>query len=494
MATSDSSEATLDPDDWERYRASSIAILDQLIDYLKTVRERPVWREPPVELIERAGAEPPLGPRSLDEIWRWVSDQILPHPTGNIHPRFFGWVHGTGTVGGVVAEMIAATMNSNVGGREHAAVHLERQVVCWAKRIFGFPDTASGILLSGTSMANVVGLAVARNGIDSSIQRAGLATSKLHPLVYASSEAHVSIKKALALLGLGSDSLRQVPVNDDLEIDGDALVKCVSADRATGRHPFCVIGNAGTVNTGAVDDLSRLASIAKAERLWFHVDGAFGALAQLSPRLRARLRGIEHADSLAFDFHKWLHVPYSVGCLLVRDERLHRAAFATSAGYLAGGARGLSGGVPWFCDYGPELSRGFSALKVWFVLQEHGVEKLAAMIDKNCDQARYLERLIAQHSQLELCAPVSLNIVCFRFRADGLEQTALDALNREIVNQLQESGIAAPSTSTLRGQLVIRVALTNHRTLRADLDVLVASVLRLGRDIVGRTESQARTT
>lgn len=471
MATSDRVEATLDPDDWERYRASSHRILDQLIDFLKDVRSRPVWRAP-IE-IERTDDDLPMAPRSLEDVWRWLSTQVLPYPTGNIHPRFFGWVHGTGTVGGVVAEMIAATMNSNVGGREHAAVHVERQVVSWAKRIFGFPETASGLLLSGTSMANVVGLAIARNGVDARIKHAGLAASRLRPIAYVSSEAHVSVTKALELIGLGSDCLHRVPVTSEFEIDPNALLQQISADRVAGLHPFCIIGNAGTVNTGAVDDLGRLADIAAAEALWFHIDGAFGALAQLSPRLQPRLRGIERADSLAFDFHKWLHVPYSVGCLLVRDESAHRAAFATDAGYLAKDGRALSGGAPWFSDYGPELSRGFSALKVWFVLQEHGIEKLAAMVEKNCDQARYLEGLIAQHSELELCAPVSLNIVCFRFRAP-------DALNREIVDQLHERGIAAPSTATIRGRLVIRVALTNHRTMRADLDVLVDAIVELG--------------
>ena len=185
-----------------------------------------------------------------------------------------------------------------------------------------------------------------------------------------------------------------------------------------------MVGTAGTVNTGAIDDLAALADVCAKENLWLHVDGAFGALIALSATLKPRLAGIERADSLAFDFHKWLHVPYDAGCVLVRRGDLHRAAFAMSPDYLRRDARGLAGGDPWFCDYGPELSRGFRALKVWFTLKEHGARRLGAMIERNCDQARYLAARIAAEPRLELMAPVALNIVCFRLRAAGLEEAA----------------------------------------------------------------------
>jgi glutamate/tyrosine decarboxylase-like PLP-dependent enzyme len=261
----------------------------------------------------------------------------------------------------------------------------------------------------------------------------------------------------------------------------------IAEDRAAGRRPFCIIGTAGTVNTGAFDDLSALADLAAEERLWFHVDGAFGALAALSPTLRPLVRGLERADSLAFDFHKWLHVPYSAGCLLVRDEGKHREAFTTHPSYLASQARGLAGGAPWFCDYGPELSRGALAFKVWFTIQEHGLRKLGSMIEKNCAQARELADLVRSHPRLELRAPVSLNIVCFRYVRDGLDEPALERINQEIIVDLQERGVAAPSSTRLGEVFVIRVNLTNHRTLRADLALLAESVAASGDRLTATT-------
>jgi aromatic-L-amino-acid/L-tryptophan decarboxylase len=483
MATSDNPEPTLDPDDWEAYRAASHQILDELLDYLRTVRERPVWRVPPADVLERLRQPAPAAPRSLEAAWALARELVLPYPTGNIHPRFFGWVHGTGTVGGVIAEMTAAAMNCNLGGRDHAPVYVERQVLGWAKSLFGWPATASGILLTGTSMANVVGLCVARNAAWPDVRRRGLSAAPAEARVYTSSEAHVSVRKALELIGLGSEALHCVPVGSDFRVDVGALRRAIAADRAAGRSPFCVVGTAGTVNTGAVDDLLGLAEVAAEERLWFHVDGAFGALAALSPSLRPLLAGIERADSLAFDFHKWLHAPYSVGCLLVRDEERHRAAFSTHQSYLASQARGLAGGAPWFCDYGPELSRGFLALKVWFTIQEHGLDRLGAMVEKNCEQAQLLAELIRRHPRLELRAPVALNVVCFRFLAPALDREAQDRLHEQLIGDLHEQGVAAPSSTRLAGDLVIRVALTNHRTLRSDLDLLVAVVCSAGERI-----------
>jgi aromatic-L-amino-acid/L-tryptophan decarboxylase len=269
-------------------------------------------------------------------------------------------------------------------------------------------------------------------------------------------------------------------VDDDCRIDPTALRERIAQDRAAGARPFCVIGTAGTVNTGAIDHLAKLADICAQENLWLHVDGAFGALIALSDTLKPRLAGIERADSLAFDFHKWLHVPYGAGCVLVRRGDLHRATFAMTPDYLQRNARGLAGGDPWFCDYGPELSRSFRALKVWFTLKEHGVRRLAGAIERNCAQAQYLGERIRREARLELLAPVALNIVCFRFRGPGLEDAELDRLNAEIVADLQESGVAAPSTTTLGGRTVIRVCLTNHRTRQSDLDILLDATIAFG--------------
>jgi len=474
-------EGTLDPDDWSHYRDVSHRVLDELLDYLQGVSRRPVWRPVPSEVKARLREEAPRAPLPAEAVWEAVRELILPYPTGNIHPRFWGWVHGTGTVGGVLAEMIAATMNSNLGGREHAPVYVERQVIEWCRDVFGFPAGASGLLLTGTSMATVVGLSVARNGASGvDVRRHGVAAVGRPLVAYTSAEAHVSVRKALELLGLGSDALHLVPVGPDFRMDVDALRRALAADRAAGRQPFCVVGTAGTVNTGAVDDLSALADLCAAEGLWFHVDGAFGAMTALSAALRPRLAGIERADSLAFDFHKWLHAPYAAGCLLVRDGARHREAFSVHQSYLTSHERGLAGGSPWFCDYGPDLSRGFAALKVWFTIKEQGLDRLGAMVEKNCRQAAYLAERAAADGRLELMAPVSLNVVCFRYVRPGADAAWLNRVNEEIIYQLHESGVAAPSSTRVRGALAIRVCLTNHRTRRPDLDALVDAVCAAG--------------
>ena len=474
-------DESLDPADWDAFRQLAHRLLDDALDHLHAVRERPVWQPVPAA-VRQALAEPlPREPQGVERACRDVRDLILPYPTGNAHPRFWGWVHGSGTAGGVLAELVAAAMNANCGGRDHGAILVERQVIQWCRQLFDFPEGASGILLSGTSMATLIGLAVARHHLAGVDVRADGIDGAPAPLVgYASAEAHGSVARAFELLGLGRRALRLVPVDRDYRIELDQLRRAIARDRAEGARPFVVVGTAGTVNTGAIDDLAALADVCAQEGLWLHVDGAFGALIALSETLKPRLAGIERADSLGFDFHKWLHVPYDAGCVLVRRGDLHRAAFAMAPDYLRREGRGLAGGDLWFCDFGPELSRGFRALKVWFALKEHGTRRLGAAIARNCDQARYLAARIAETEGLELMAPVALNVVCFRLRAPGLEPAGLDRLNGEIVADLQEAGIAAPSTTTIRGRTVIRVCLTNHRTTRSDLDLLVDAIQRFG--------------
>jgi glutamate/tyrosine decarboxylase-like PLP-dependent enzyme len=264
-----------------------------------------------------------------------------------------------------------------------------------------------------------------------------------------------------------------------------ALERAIADDRAKGHRPICIIATAGTVNTGAIDDLEELARIARREKMWLHVDGAFGAALGVSSRLRDRLRGIEHADSIAFDFHKWFYVPYDVGCVLVRDEQHLRHSFSPPASYLARLDRGIVGGGVAYGGLGADLSRRFRALKVWMSLKEHGADRYGEQIEQNVAQAAYLAELIEREPELELAAPVPLNIVCFRYvggRAVGVDE---DATNLEILLRLQESGIAVPSSTVLDGKFSLRVAITNHRSTRADFDALVAAVLSIGRELRG---------
>lgn len=462
-------------------------MLDEAIDFTAGARDRPVWRPVPSDVRARLNEPVPREGASLEAVCEEFRRSILPYATGNLHPRFLGWVHGSGQAGNILAEMLAAAMNSNCGGRDHGAIYVEREIIDWCKTLFGFPAQASGLLLSGTSMANLVALGVARHAADPSVRSRGLEAGPHKFVAYASDQAHESVAKALEILGLGSAALRRIPVDGSFAIRLDALQSAIASDRASGLSPFCVIGSAGTVNSGAMDDLDRIADLCAAEKLWFHVDGAFGALCILSDALRPRLQGIERADSLGFDFHKWMHVQYDAGCVLVRDGALHRAAYATRPAYLERLPRGLAGGENWPCDFGPELSRSFRALKIWFALKQHGVRTLGQLIEQNCAQAQYLAARIGREPDLEILAPVTLNIVCFRVLQQGLSEPELDLLNEDIVADLQESGIAAPSTSRIGNSLAIRVNITNHRTRFSDMDLLVDELLRIARSRSAKT-------
>jgi glutamate/tyrosine decarboxylase-like PLP-dependent enzyme len=471
-------------------------MLDDMLDYMKTVRERPPWRHAPDGVKAYFSRPLPLDPQPPVEVYDEFLEYVLPYPLGNIHPRFWGWVVGTGTVFGALAELLAASMNTSpTGGAYHSANYVEKQVIDWVKEMLGYPASASGLLTSGCSAANLIGLAVARNtraGYD--LRREGIRAAPRKMVLYASDEIHSSIHKAVELLGLGMDALRPVPVNDYFQIDLPALKTAIARDRQDGHLPFCVVGAAGTTNTGAVDDLNALADICQQEGLWLHVDGAFGAWAALTSDARGMVAGMERADSLALDLHKWMYVPYEIGCALVRREKDHRKAFSLTAAYLGHGegGRGLTGvDLPWFSDYGFQLSRGFRALKAWMSLKEHGGRKYGRLIQQNIDQARYLAELIDAAPELELAAPVTLNVVCFRYIRPGLDDAALDELNKQIEVELQEQGIAVPSVTTIRGQCVLRVAHTNHRSRREDFDLLVREVMRIGEELAQPIEPAA---
>lgn len=478
-------EETLDPENWDAMRGLGHRMIDDMITYLQTVRERPAWRAMPPSVKEHLQQPLPNEPQGAEAAYRDFVEHVLPYPHGNIHPRYWGFVNGTGSALGALSEMLAATMNPNVGGADHSAIYVEEQALDWCKEMLGFPQSASGLLVSGGSMANLIGLAVARNakaGFD--IRQEGVAASRGMMTVYCSTETHSSVQKAVELMGLGSKALRKIPVDKNYRLDFASLEKRLAEDRAQGHIPFCVVGNAGTVNTGAIDPLTQLAKLCKREQLWFHVDGAFGALAYLAPEMRRYLSGMEHADSLAFDLHKWMYMPYEAGCVLVKDRAAHQNAFTLVPEYLVQHERGLSGGPFWLANYGIQLSRGFRALKVWLLLKEHGVDKYRRLIQQNINQARYLAQLVEQNAELELVAPVALNVVCFRFKPKHVEESKLNELNRQILMELQERGIASPTSTVLRGTYAIRAAITNHRSRKEDFDALVAETIRIGAEVL----------
>jgi glutamate/tyrosine decarboxylase-like PLP-dependent enzyme len=478
-------EETLDPENWDAVRELGHRMLDDMIDYVRSAREHAHWKHAPEAVREHFSAPLPLDPQPLGEVYDEFRSYVLPYPVGNIHPRFWGWVIGTGTIDGALAEWLASAMNTNTGGVDyHSANYVENQVIHWCKKMLGFPEESSGLLTSGCSSANLIGLAVARNaraGFD--IREKGVQESPRRMVLYGSAETHSSIQKAVELLGLGGTALRFIPINDLFQINLQVLKTAVRQDRDRGYLPFCVIGTAGTTNTGSVDDLTGLADFCQDEGLWFHVDGAFGAWAALAPRAKTLVSGMERADSLAFDLHKWMYMPYEIACVLVRHKEVHRSAFSLTPHYLSHGegGRGMTGGdLPWFSDYGFQLSRGFRALKAWMSLKTHGVRKYGKLIQQNIDQALFLATLVENTPALELMAPVALNVVCYRYRGSGLDDDTLNDVNRRILVEMQEQGIAAPSGTSLKGIYVIHVAITNHRSTSGDFVALVEETVRLG--------------
>lgn len=485
-------EETLDPKSWDELRRLGHQMVDDMFTYLEGLRDRPVWQPMPESARSRFLEPLPAGPQGAEKAYADFLDLVLPYVTGNAHPRFWGWVCGNGTGIAMLAEMLAAGVDSSVDGFDDAGTHVEAQVIRWCTTMLGYRPEASGILVSGCSMANFVGLAVARNNHqDHDIKNDGLAGAS--PLtVYGSAEAHSSIQKAVQLLGLGTRAFRKLPADEHYRVDLRALESAIEKDRADGKVPLCVVGTAGTTNTGAIDDLDGLADIAARHGIWFHVDGAFGACAAVSPTLRHLLRGLDRADSVAFDLHKWMYFPYEAGCVLVRSDAEHRAAFRYDAAYMTPATRGLSAArSQQFTEYGPQLSRGFRALKIWMGIKEQGIDKFRRLIEQNVAQAGFLAGLVRAAPDLELLAPVPLNVVCLRYRGTGTAgEEELNALNRELLIRLQESGVAVPSHTILGGRYAIRVSITNHRSERADFDLFVREVQRLGRELTAQLSEQ----
>jgi len=455
----------LDPDDWDDFRRQSHRALDEMIDHIRHIRAEPVWQAAPSDVVQRFDAALPRQGRSLADVFGEFSSTIKPYATGNVHPLFMGWVHGAGTPVGMLAEMLAAGLNANCGGRNHIGLVVERQIARWAAELFGFPAESSGLFVTGTSAANLLALLVARHAALDDVRTRGLCGRGQQLTAYSSAQAHGCVIQAADIAGIGSRHLRLIPVDASGAMRLDLLAQSIAADRRAGFRPFLLAATAGTVNTGAFDDLAALAGICRAEQLWFHVDGAFGALCALVPDLKHLLAGIEQADSIAFDFHKWAHVPYDAGFVLVRDRQAHLGAFMSPAAYLSRAPSGLAAGEVWPCDLGMDLSRGFRALKTWFTFQVLGADRIGACIAHTCRVAKYLERLVEQSQLFDLRAPVALNVVCF-----ALKKGHDAALNRRIVIDLHERGVAAPSLTLLDGEPVIRAAILNHRTTEADME------------------------
>lgn len=455
----------MDPADWQSYRDEMHALLDTCIDHLSDAGARP-WQPVPESFAEAIALDGQPGP-----VTNVLTDDMIPTATGNTHPAFFGWVHGTGQAAGLASELVAAAMNSNCGGRNHGAIAVEREVLRWLCEVAGLPESAGGILTTGTTQATLYALSVARvKRFGAGLRSAGIAG--LPPCrVYAAEGVHDCAAKVLQVMGHGDKALKKIPLADGA-MDVTALEAQLETDRRAGIEPLAIIGTAGSVKTGTFDDLDRLASLAARYGSWLHVDAAFGFWTRLAEApWRDLTKGMPRADSIALDGHKWLGVPYECGAVLMPDQAAHRATFAGRADYLEGQSEGLASGEWWPTEYGLDLSRGFRALKMWTTIRAHGSDTIGAVVSDNCRQAALMGELAEASEWLDLAQPVVSNLCVMRPRHGDAG---------DLATRLQLSGAAVFSTTTIDGASCLRAAIVNHRT---DDDVIRAVVAALEAEI-----------
>jgi len=455
------------------------SVIQLMTDYLGNLRDRGVYRHMSSRRIrDRLDAALPSKGTDFDALLKVFRESIIPFSRQNAHPRMFGYVQSPGTPIGAFADLLASTLNANltIWRSAPAPVELERLTIDWIRQILGFNAGAGGLFVSGGSMANLAALAAARQTKHHSLGRLRL---------YASSATHFSIVKAAALLGIGRENVHHVSVDERFKMRVDDLVAKITADLEAGYVPFCVVGNAGTVDTGAIDPLMEIREVANRFQLWMHVDGSYGAFAVLAESARKLFAGMEQADSIALDPHKWLYLPVDVGCVIYRDPEIARAAFAYEAEYTRMfGEEADEAFVCW--DYGPELSRRFRALKVWMLLKGVGLDRLSAAIENNLACARYLESMVQASDDFEMVAPVELSIFCFRHLPVQLRNKsseAIDAFNERLLLALQRDGSSYLSNTTLGGRFALRGCVLNYRTTVRDMEILLDDLRRVGRSL-----------
>ncbi len=474
-------EETLDPKNWGEFRTLSRRMLDDMLDYLQNIRSQPT-RPPTKEAIEEICV--PLTEEGEDEerVYEVFQRSILPYSLNIVTPRFWGLVAGAGSPYGMLAELLRAGMN---GAQEFsfAEAHVNTQVTAWIKEMLGFSEEDSCVLVGGGSEANFTALAVARNAkAETDVKAKGVQGLSRRMTLYCGDETHHCLERSVELLGLGNEALRRIPTDKDCRINLGALKAAIKEDRKHNYHPFCIIGCAGTTNTGAFDDLNALADIAQKEGMWFHVDGAFGAWVKISFTHKHLVDGMDRADSLAVDLHKWMNMPYAIGCTIVKDRLAHFSTFVYGheAEYLKSAFDISEDQLTNPHNLALPLSRNFSSLKAYMLLRAYGKKKYGNLVQQNLDQAKYLAELVEKNDEFELTAPVASNVVCFRYKPTNLNEVELEKLNRKILDALNQKAFLMISDTIVKGKYMLRACIVNHRTQVQDLDYLVDEVKKVG--------------
>src|SRR6267378_3963174 len=455
------------------------SVIQLMTNYFGDLRDHKVYgRMSSREIRGRLDSALPTHGTDFEDLLKVFRETIVPFSRQNAHPRMFGYVQSPGTPLATFADLLASTLNANltVWRSAPAPVELERLTIDWVRQILGFNAEAGGLLVSGGSMANLAAIATARQAKNRSSARLRM---------YASSETHFSIAKAAALLGIGRENVRHVPVDKHFKIRTDDLVAKINADVEAGYVPFCVVANAGTVNTGAVDPLAEIREVANRFQLWMHVDGSYGAFALLAESARKLFEGIEQADSIALDPHKWLYLPVDVGCIIYRAPEIARATFSHEAEYTRVIGEEVDEAFA-FWDYGPELSRRFRALKVWMLLKGVGLDSLGEAIESNLVCARYLESMVRASDDFQMVAPVELSIFCFRHVPSHLRSEspqAIDDFNERLLIALQRDGSSYLSNTTLGGRFALRGCVLNYRTTLRDMKILLDDLRRVAKTL-----------
>ena len=481
----------------EEFRTLGSKLVDRIADFLDSIPDRPVTpAESPAVVRDALDARRPVPKDGTDpaQLLNHTMDLLVNHSLFNAHPRFWGYVTSSAAPIGALGDLLAATVNPNVGAwlLSPMASEIEAQTIRWIAEMVGYPSGSAGLFVSGGNMANLVCFLAARQAKSGSdVRSRGLDGTRLR--VYCSKETHTWIQKAADVSGIGTDSIRWIAVDDDMRINVGALRQRVLADIDSGDRPFLVIGTAGTVGTGALDPLPELAALSREFELWFHVDGAYGGLAAMLPDAAEGFSGIGEADSIAVDPHKWLYAPLEAGCALVRVPEKLRDAFAYHPPYYHFGVEAIN-----YFDLGPQNSRGFRALKVWLAIQQVGRSGYERMIADDIRLSRMLFDRVSSFPELEALTQ-SLSIATFRFVPRDLEQKTaqvedyLDQLNRELLTRLQHSGEAYVSNAVIHGKFALRACIVNFRTALTDIEALPPLVVRLGKELDNGLRPQALT-